>query len=299
MDRMLRYLGVVTSLIMLLVVIMGAIVTNTGSQLGCGHHWPLCYGEVVPDTSNKETFIEFSHRVVSALAGILIVVLSIWAWIRLKKVKGVKFLAICSVLFVVLQGLLGAAAVIWTQSSIVLALHFGISLISFASVLLLTVILYEETLFGKGILPTTGKGSLMNQILLLIYTYIVVYSGAFVRHTDSALGCKDFPLCNGEIIPDLYSRAGIQYIHRTLAGILALWIIITFIYAIVRYRQEKWLFWGLLIAVLSILGQATSGVMVILSELNLTFLLLHSFFITCLFGSLSYMSMITMRYKRS
>ncbi|GGH74350.1 cytochrome c oxidase assembly protein subunit 15 [Pullulanibacillus pueri] len=295
MDRVLRILGVLTSLGMLIVVIMGAIVTNTGSELGCGHHWPLCYGQVVPDTSNKETFIEFSHRAVSALAGLLIVILSVWAWIRLTKVKGVKFLSICSVFFVVLQGLLGAAAVIWDQSSIVLALHFGISLISFASVLLLTVIIFEETKASGSIHPRTGMGMRVNQTLLIIYTYIVVYSGAFVRHTDSALGCPDFPLCTGQVIPDLYSRAGVQFGHRVLAGILALWILITFLYALIRLRHERWLFWGSLIAILSVIGQATSGVFVVLTQLNLTFLLLHSFFITCLFGILAFMTMIALR----
>ncbi|GGE41055.1 heme A synthase [Pullulanibacillus camelliae] len=295
MDRILRYLGIFTSFGMLLVVIMGAVVTNTGSALGCGHHWPLCYGQVVPDTSNKETFIEVSHRAVSAIFGLSIVVLSVWAWIRCSKVRGIKFLAICSVFFVVLQGLLGAAAVIWDQSSFILALHFGISLISFASVVLLTVILYEATGATKEISPATGKGVLWNQVLLIIYTYLVVYSGAFVRHTDSALGCRDFPLCNGDVIPDLYSRAGIQFGHRVLAGILALWIIISFIHALLKYKNEKWLVWGTFIAFLSVLCQAASGIMVVLTRLDLTFLLFHSFFITCLFGILSFMTMIALR----
>ena len=45
--------------------------------------------------------------------------------------------------FLVLQALIGAAQVLWGQGDFILALHFGISLISFASVLLLTLIVFE------------------------------------------------------------------------------------------------------------------------------------------------------------
>ena len=38
-----------------------------------------------------------------------------------------------------------------------------------------------------------------------IYTYGVVYSGAYVRHTNSHMACLDWPLCNGALIPN--SRA--------------------------------------------------------------------------------------------
>ncbi|MFC4617217.1 heme A synthase [Camelliibacillus cellulosilyticus] len=299
MDRVLRYLGVLTTFVLLVVVIMGAVVTNTGSELGCGHHWPLCYGQVVPKTTDHKTWIEFSHRAVSTLAGILVVIFSVWSWIKWSHVKGTKFFAVCSVLFVVLQGLLGAAAVIWSQSSFVLALHFGISLISFASPLLLTVIIYEQTLGSGPLFANISGGNRLNLLLLAIYSYIVIYSGAFVRHTDSALGCPDFPLCTGKWVPDLYSRAGVQFLHRVLAGILVLWIIITLLVAVLKYRNEKWLTTGATIAILCVLLQAASGVMVIYSRMALVFLLFHSLFVTLLFGVLSYMMFIALRRRNT
>ena len=57
--------------------------------------------------------------------------------------KEVKPLAIISVAFLLIQALIGAAAVIWQQNSYVLALHFGISLISFSSVFVLMLIIFE------------------------------------------------------------------------------------------------------------------------------------------------------------
>jgi heme a synthase len=295
MDRALRYFGIATTLGMLIVVIMGAVVTNTGSELGCGHSWPLCYGKVVPENMKTETWIELSHRVVSGLLGFMIIILSIWSWIRFSRVNGTKFLSIASVFFVVLQGLLGGAAVIWSQSSFILALHFGISLISFASVLLLTVIVYEQT---KGIGEVkSGLGQRFQYYVmsLIVYAYVVIYTGAFVRHTDSALGCSGWPLCNGEWIPDLYSRAGFQFIHRVLAGILVIWLVITFINVARKFNHEKWLFWGTLIAAITVLSQAATGALVVFTHMALYILLLHSFFVTVLFGALSYLTMIALR----
>lgn len=295
MDRALRYFGYATTLGMLIVVIMGAVVTNTGSELGCGHSWPLCYGQVVPDNMKTETWIELSHRVVSGLLGFMIIILSVWSWIRFSRVKGTKFLSIASVFFVVLQGLLGGAAVIWNQSSFILALHFGISLISFASVLLLTVVVYEQTTRAG----TTRSG--LNQnfqyylMSLIIYAYVVIYTGAFVRHTDSALGCSGWPLCNGEWIPELYSRAGFQFIHRVLAGILVIWLVLTFINTAMKYKSEKWLFWGTFIAALMVVFQAGTGALVVFTHMALYVLLLHCFFVTVLFGALSYMTMVALR----
>ncbi|MGV3488002.1 MAG: COX15/CtaA family protein [Tuberibacillus sp.] len=295
MDRALRYLGYTTTLGMLIVVIMGALVTNTGSELGCGHSWPLCYGQVVPDNMQKDTWIELSHRAVSGLLGFMIVILSIWAWIRLSNIKGTKSLAVASVFFVVLQGLLGGAAVIWNQSSFVLALHFGISLISFASVLLLTVVITEQTKPLSAAKKYISDRQKINIFSIIVYAYIVIYTGAFVRHTDSAMGCTGWPLCNGEWIPDLYSRAGFQFIHRLLAGILVVWIVTTFILAILKYQSQKWFVRSTLIAAISVLSQAVTGALAVFTHMSLYVLLLHSFFVTLLFGALSFMTMFALR----
>src|SRR5688572_13107870 len=50
------------------VVLWGAFVRATGSGAGCGRHWPLCNGEVVPHTWGAARLIEWSHRVTSGIA---------------------------------------------------------------------------------------------------------------------------------------------------------------------------------------------------------------------------------------
>jgi len=93
------------------VILWGAVVRATGSGAGCGNHWPVCNGEIIPRAESIETLIEFSHRLTSGFSGILIIILVIWAF-RLKPVrKFVRVMAIMSLVFVIIEGGIGAALV--------------------------------------------------------------------------------------------------------------------------------------------------------------------------------------------
>ncbi len=96
----------------LLVVLWGAFVRATGSGAGCGAHWPLCNGEVIPRTAAAATMIEFAHRVSSGLALILVVGLY-WA-LRgsLPRRHYARRAALASVVFVVIEALIGAGLVL-------------------------------------------------------------------------------------------------------------------------------------------------------------------------------------------
>src|SRR5690625_7291050 len=63
----------------LLVIVWGAYVRATGSGAGCGSHWPLCNGEVMPRAPQVETMIEYTHRITSGISMILVVGMVIWA----------------------------------------------------------------------------------------------------------------------------------------------------------------------------------------------------------------------------
>ena len=64
----------------LLVIVWGAYVRATGSGAGCGDHWPLCNGAVVPRAPEAKTVVEFTHRLTSGLALLLVVGLVVWAF---------------------------------------------------------------------------------------------------------------------------------------------------------------------------------------------------------------------------
>lgn len=95
----------------ILVVLWGAYTRATGSGAGCGSHWPLCNGEVVPRDPQIETIIEFAHRTTSALAGVLVIVLLVWAWRAFPKGHLVRRGSVLSLIFIIVEGLVGASLV--------------------------------------------------------------------------------------------------------------------------------------------------------------------------------------------
>src|SRR6516164_6905988 len=93
------------------VVLWGAYVRATGAGAGCGNHWPLCNGEVVPRSPAVKTLIEFTHRVMSGLDGVLILCLMLWALRAYPRRHPARHWAVLSFVFVVTEALIGAALV--------------------------------------------------------------------------------------------------------------------------------------------------------------------------------------------
>ncbi|SDN24088.1 COX15/CtaA family protein [Alkalicoccus daliensis] len=298
MHRLLKFYGILTSLGMLLVLIQGALVTQTGSGDACGAEWPLCYGQLIPENPTIETLIEYTHRLVSGVLGIMVVVHAIWSWISIGHLRETKFFAFIAVLFIVLQGLLGAAAVVWGQSDAIMALHFGFSLISFASVVLLTILAFED---GKAVSLTRPvlNRNFKNLIFFnLIYMYAVVYTGAFVKHSGAGGACAGWPLCNGAVIPSLEGRTAIQFGHRVAAGLLFISILIMFIQMLKTQVSNKPLLYSGSLSMIFITAQVISGAVVIFTGFTLYATMAHAIIVSLLFATISYMSLLASRAEK-
>ncbi|MEZ4860814.1 MAG: COX15/CtaA family protein [Caldilineaceae bacterium] len=96
----------------LVVILWGAVVRATGSGAGCGSHWPLCQGEIMPRAPRIETIIEFSHRLSSGLALVSVLVLLIWALRRFPAGHIVRKSALASLIFILLEAVIGAGLVL-------------------------------------------------------------------------------------------------------------------------------------------------------------------------------------------
>ncbi len=298
MIRIIKWLSVVSTIGMVFILLGGALVTKTDSGAGCGDSWPLCNGQLIPSDITPELVIELSHRLVSSVIGITVLSLAVLCWIFIGHVREAKFLSFLSVFFLVAQGLLGAAAVMWGQSDFVLAAHFGISLISFATVFLLMLLVFEvDKKFDTSSLYIK-KADRIHIYILTVFTIIVVYTGALVRHVNANLVCRDWPFCTNNS-PFAFSEytfhQWVQMGHRLLAGILFIWTILFFIHVLKNYRQNKVMFWGWLTTLLLILMQVVFGALIIFTSLNLWVAILHAFFITCFFGNLSYFILLSNR----
>jgi heme a synthase len=95
------------------VILWGAYVRASGSGAGCGSHWPLCNGEILPRSPTAATLIEFSHRVTSGIALVLVVVLLVWTWRRSRAGHPARLGAVLTVVFMVTEAAVGAGLVLF------------------------------------------------------------------------------------------------------------------------------------------------------------------------------------------
>ena len=94
------------------VVLWGAFVRASGSGAGCGEHWPLCNGAVVPPSPALATLIEFMHRITSGVALISVVVLVVWAIRLFPKGHRARRYSWASLGLILVEALLGAGLVL-------------------------------------------------------------------------------------------------------------------------------------------------------------------------------------------
>lgn len=281
MHKKLAFFSGFVTLGMMLVLIMGGTVTKTDSGDGCGTDWPLCHGKLIPTNPSVETMIEYSHRVVSGIEGLLIIALAIWTFIAVKHRVDVKIFAFLAFIFMLIQSIIGAGAVIWQQSDAILALHFGISLVSFASLLILTILLFE----GDREHQVVSRRLKSHLYGLSIYTMIVVYTGAYVRHLGATYACVGWPICEQDVWTfESYVQMG----HRVMAGLLVLYTL--YVLYLARKEMNRLIERGMMASLFFILLQVGTGAWIVLGGHATYVPLLHAFLITCYFGILSYLS---------
>lgn len=292
----LKWLAYISCIGMFLVLLAGALVTKTGSGRGCGDDFPLCNGKFIP-AYTVESIIEYSHRAVTGVVGLIIVATAIAVARYVKQRKDVKWFAYGALFFTIVQAVLGAMAVMWSQSSAVKALHFGISMLAFACTLLLAVYMRRISLGKAEHTMAVGRSvsrSFRNAIWLVsIYCYIVVYIGAFVRHTESAGGCVGWPLCNGQFIPELSGATLIAFTHRIAALVLFFLIAAVAFVASRKYNHIRELYnaslWSLALVVLQVFSGGFVTVTFGSEDWQLFSSMLHTAIISVLFSVLSYL----------
>lgn len=160
-----------------LVIVWGAFVRATGSGAGCGSHWPLCNGEVLPRAPQIETLIEFSHRFTSGLAGILVLVMVVMAWRTFGFGHRAFIMSLVSLAFIIFEALLGAGLVLLeyvaANASIARAYWVAGHLIN---TFLLLAVLTITAWWGGGAPPIRLRG----QPALLLATLVVALVGMLI-----------------------------------------------------------------------------------------------------------------------
>ena len=94
-----------------LVIVWGAMVRATGSGAGCGTHWPLCNGQIIPVSPGVHTAIEFTHRSMTGLATFAVIGLLLFTFRATRSGRAARAAAVVSTVLLLNEALLGALLV--------------------------------------------------------------------------------------------------------------------------------------------------------------------------------------------
>src|SRR5258708_1108732 len=94
-----------------LVILWGAVVRATGSGAGCGNHWPLCNGQVIPLSPRADTVIEFTHRCMTGGATFVVIGMLVWTFRATVKGQAARVMAVASLVLLLIEAVLGALLV--------------------------------------------------------------------------------------------------------------------------------------------------------------------------------------------
>lgn len=287
--RITRRLAIATAVGMLIVLLMGARVTSTGSGEGCGTDWPLCHGSWLPQNT-YESITEYSHRIVTGVEGLLVLATSIAAWPLRHRYREIIVLIPIMAGTLIFQSLMGAAAVMWPQTPEVMATHFGISLLCLGSAALVAFVLRENRAEGQSLslAPSGADPKALSQFKWLalsgaVLAILVAYSGAYVRHRGAELACTSWPTCNGQLIPEFGGLHGVHTVHRLMALLITVWLVALLVWGF-KLRTERPELWrNSIVAFSFVIYQSLVGLIVVESGLALMATLAHAFGMSVLF----------------
>jgi heme a synthase len=210
-----------------LVVLWGAYVRASGSGAGCGNHWPFCNGEVVPRAPQLTTIIEFTHRMMSGVALIMVVALYAGAvWIFPKR-HIVRRGAALSVVFILTEALLGAGLVLFRyvdhNESLGRAIYLSAHLVN--TQLLLAVLTATALCSAVRTPRVTGSPRLLSTLAAAL---VVSVTGAIAALGDTLYPAVSFA---AGVQQELSATAGIllrlRMVHPAIAILGGIYIAIT------------------------------------------------------------------------
>ncbi len=281
-----RHLTIFTSAWILFLIFFGAIVRVTGSGMGCPD-WPLCYNQVIPP-AELPAWIEFLHRVIAGVAGLLTVSIAVIAWRNYRTYRAIVNPALWAVGLVLFQAFLGGVTVWYNNAPITVVAHLLAAVSYLALTLVITTVAHlpAEYVTTAGV-PAAHRPFFRFLMISAVVVLILLLTGATVVSTGTGLACLDWPLCQGEIFPgNAHGGTIIQLTHRFTVAAVGIMLAALVLIVRRRYAQHRQMvFWSTLMGILFLIQVGIGGLNVWL-RLPQFVNALHLTFASSIWGSL-------------
>lgn len=109
---------------------------------------------------------------------------------------------------------------------------------------------------------------LKNYRILVFSTLFLVALGGSVRAMNAGLACPDWPLCFGDVIPDFHPQVYFEFIHRVIAGLIAIALVLLNIKVMRSPNVSKTVKWACLFSWVLVLIQIILGGLTVLMQLH-------------------------------
>jgi heme A synthase len=213
-PQLFRRLAFTTALFAYLQIALGGVVRVTGSGLGCPD-WPLCHGRPYP-AANINSIIEYSHRSVGFVTGLLILATFVAGWIVFRRVRpAVAWLGTASLVAYGLEAPLGGLVVANELAPWLVLVHLALAMLILGCLGATALMSLPAAPGVAGLRPLTVIGAAA--------TYLLLLTGSTVVASNADAACHSWPLCGGGLALDFNGANAFTMLHRgsvLLAGIL-------------------------------------------------------------------------------
>jgi heme A synthase len=210
-------------------LVFGAIVRISGSGMGCGDHWPKCYGYWFPPFSRPDLIVEVSHRYLASILTVTVLSMAFVAYRNRREARiggrgGAMRSAFGAVAAVFAAAILGGVTVKMGNAPWATVAHWLVAMTLLAMVA--TTAIRAGALGGASALIQRGSARTARAAFgaAVLAILAVALGGLTAKYPGAAVGCTTVPMCgaNPDVAP---GGVHVQLTHRTLAVLLLLHLI--------------------------------------------------------------------------
>jgi heme A synthase len=220
-----RRVAFLTAFFAYLQIALGGVVRVTGSGLGCPD-WPLCHGRPYP-AADIHSIIEYSHRTVGAITGVLLIATVVLAWVVFRNQRPVvAWLATASLFAIAAEGALGGVVVVNELASWLVLVHLGLAMIILGFLIATAVMSLPAS-------PGIADRSLRRLSTIAAGgTYVLLLTGSTVVASSADESCHTWPLCGNGFMLNFAGSNAFTMLHRGAVLVIGALLVYTLFNAI-------------------------------------------------------------------